>query len=237
MRNNDPKTITLKSSDVSVEQNRTGDFSTFMTVRVPKGYRYVFPSDKSLELFVPTHESFDTDGSGTQQTFSLSHDLADSPAAAGSPDSTGVDSSPPSRGQADLVLYSDGSRVTPDQVDYDNNQFDYTDGGAVETLDVYYLWKDGSQVNARWESRNGEQHKRVFGSTAAAGHTVKTFSDLEEMKFQNRFEADEKERVRFMINADVSLANWYAGMGDFDSGPNGTRSHAYVRIPVYKTKK
>lgn len=237
MRNQDAKTITLKSSDVSTEANRTGDFSTFMTVRVPKGYRYVFPQDKALEVFVPTHESFDTGGAGSQETFNLSHDLANSPSVSGTPDSSGVDSSPPTRGQADLVLYSDGSRVAPDQVDYDNDTFAYTDGGTVETLDVYYLWQDASQINARWENRTGEKHKRVFGTTAAAGHTTKTFSNLEELRFMNRFEADQKERVRFLVNTNVDLTNWDADMGGASAGPNGTKSYAHIRIPVYKVPK
>lgn len=239
---NDLKTISLKSNTVTTQENRTGDFSEFLTVRVPKSYRYTFPSDKQVELFLPTHETFDTAGSGAQQTFELSHDLAESPATAGSGGEDREDTSPPTRGQSDLVLYADGDRVEPDAVRYhdhedDPSEFDYEDDGTEQELDVYYLWRDSSQINARVEERNEESFERVFGSTAAATHTAKTFSDLQTVTFSNRFTVDEKERVRFVINSDVSLANWDAGMGDSDPGPNDTKSYAHVLLPVYKDKK
>ncbi|TKX79549.1 hypothetical protein EXE53_15405 [Halorubrum sp. SD626R] len=66
-------------------------------------------------------ETFTTDGSGTQQTFNLSHNLIDSDVS------------------DDLVLYADGAQAEPDSVDYAADSFDYTDGGAAEDLTVFYV--------------------------------------------------------------------------------------------------
>lgn len=223
MQNRDPTTITPDTGGVSLSANRPSDFSEIIDIQVPKNYEYVFPSDRPLELFVFAHEQFSHDGTTT--TYSLSHDLVDSPSLSTAP-GTGS-------GRHDLVLYEDGTQVSPSNVDYANDTFEY-DGGAAATLDVYYVWDASSQINARWESTNGEEHKRRFSGTVSQFHTAKTFSRQQDATFNNRFRAKEKEHVRFFINTDVDLTNWDALDGD---GPNGSESYSWFRIPVYTINK
>lgn len=91
-----------------------------------------------MDLAPVAYETFTTDGSGTQQTFNLSNDLVESGAT-----------------DVDLVLYANGSRVSPDAVNYSGDSFDYTDGGAAEDLAVYYAAGDQAVITIRKESPSG----------------------------------------------------------------------------------
>ncbi|WP_435349000.1 hypothetical protein [Haloarchaeobius sp. HRN-SO-5] len=75
----------------------------------------------SMRLAFTVAEEFTSDGSGTAQTFNLANDVVDTPNTSA------------------LELYSDGNRVQPDSVDYTGDSFDYTDGGAAETLHAFYV--------------------------------------------------------------------------------------------------
>ena len=88
-------------------------------------------------------ESFTTDGSGTAQTFNLTHDLIDSDVS------------------DDLVVYADGAIVSPDSVDYAADLFKYTDGGAVEDLTVYYVAATQAQLKLKKVAPGGSNSETL----------------------------------------------------------------------------
>ncbi|UXF51024.1 MAG: hypothetical protein HQRvContig05_34 [Haloquadratum phage sp.] len=94
-------------------------------------------------------ETFTSDGSGSQQTFNLSHDLIDS------------------RVSEDLVLFADGSQVSEDSVDYDADSFAYTDGGSTEDLTVYYVAATQAQVKLRKVAPGGSNSETLVEHDAA----------------------------------------------------------------------
>lgn len=67
-------------------------------------------------------ETFTTDGTGgNTETFNLGSDLIESDVS------------------DDLVLYDDGTQVSPDSIDYAADSFDYTDADTGSDLTVYYV--------------------------------------------------------------------------------------------------
>ncbi len=79
-----------------------------------------------VDLTLPAYQSFDTDGTADNtETFGLSHDLLDSP------------------NTQSIVVWEDstyiGSEAALDNVDYQNNEFDYTSASTNTTLHVYYV--------------------------------------------------------------------------------------------------
>lgn len=232
-------TIRLDAGFVTTQANRTGEMSEIIDIRTPAGKRFDYPADRGLELFLMTHESFTTDSTGgNQETFSLSNELADSPALNGDGGADGEDTSPPSSGQADLVLYDSGTQVAPDAVRYNShssnpNEFDYTNPDAsADTLDVYYVWEDSSQIEGRYYKANEEEHDQVFGTTGGEMHTARVYHQEDKVTFMNSFSAGPKERLKFFVNTQVDLTNWNSNTGDQAEPTSGAASFSHIRIPV-----
>jgi len=116
----------LRKSDFSLSNGTGGEESTIATYDVETPL--VLREQADIRLVLTTVEEFQTAGNGNQETFSLSNDIISQ-----------VNS-------ADLVLYSDGSRTSPDSIDYANDSFDYTDGGNQERLHAHYVARDPGQV-------------------------------------------------------------------------------------------
>ncbi|WP_435332839.1 hypothetical protein [Haloarchaeobius sp. TZWWS8] len=146
-----PGYISLR--DWTFSTNTTGEKSVVATYAAPRPIR--LREDREMDLAVPAYESFTTDGSGTAQTHSLSHDIIDTPATEA------------------LVLWSDGSPVQPGSVDYAANSFDYTDGGAAETLDVYYIPRNPAVVEFEKVAPGGGStiKQPLFEIPTAIAHT------------------------------------------------------------------
>jgi hypothetical protein len=227
--NEAPSTIEIDGSEVTLSVNRTGNFSEIIDIRVPANYRYIFPADKPIEMYLMAHEQFSHGGTG-DETFNIPNDLLD---AAGLPNANTSGSSNSDSGHRDLVVYDSGSQTAIKSVDYANDKFVYNSGSGT-TLDVYYTWGDSSEIQAFEKSANLDEQKQRFGSTAAAVHSAKPFSDNEAVTFGNQFELGPKERLKFYVNTSLDLENWEHVSGG--NGPNSTDSYSYFRIPAYKLK-
>lgn len=223
------------ASHVTTSSNRTGELTEILEIQTPAGKEFQYPANGRLEFFVMAHEQFTTNATaGDAETFNLSHRLADSPALSGAGGENGEDTAPPAAGQADLVLFENGSRVAPDAVRYDYhgsnpNQIDYTDDGTGNTLDAYYVFRDSGQIEARKYKTHEQEYDEVLGTTPAELHTSTTFSAEERITFNQSFTAGPKERVKFLINTSVDLTNWDAFNGN---GPNGSSTYSSWSIPV-----
>ncbi|MBO4248869.1 hypothetical protein IL252_13675 [Halomicrobium sp. IBSBa] len=94
---------------------------------------------RPFDLSLVAYETFTTDGTdGNTETFSLSHELIDSNVVTDS-----------------LVLYEGDKRVQPDSVDYAGDSFDYTAGGADNTLTAYYTSGAQALVELQKVAPNG----------------------------------------------------------------------------------
>jgi len=229
----DPSTLTLSDTAVSTSENITGEKSQIIDIRVPKGERWIVPGNEGLEMFLMVHEQFTTDGSGgSDETFNLSNDLANSPVVSDADDSqSSAGAEVDANGAADLVVYDEGVQKAVVSVDYDGDSFDYADADTDSTLDVYYLWGDSSQIEGRKYDKVLESYSVPFASTAARMHRANVYDDKQKQTFQNQVTLQEKEHLRFVVTTDVDLANWAAYDG---GGPNSTTSYSRVAIPVIR---
>jgi len=114
----------------------------------------VLRPDRPIRLATPAFETATTSGNGNQETFNLSNSVVQSPTS------------------VDLILYSDGAIATADSIDYANDTFDYTDGGAAEDLAVYYLSDDDADLEIERQAPKtvGNVSDRVFDSPMALMH-------------------------------------------------------------------
>lgn len=146
---------TIARGDWTYSSNTTGEKSTVATYQAPRPIR--IREDREFDLAVPAYETQDTDGSGTQQTISLSNNLLDTPATEA------------------LVVWSDGSPVPASDltVDYAANEFQYTDSGSVETLDIYYIPRDPAVVEFKKVAPGGGAtlEQPLFSVPTAIAHT------------------------------------------------------------------
>lgn len=229
----DPSSLTITSSEVSLTTPRSSDLSQFIDIRVPAGKTYVFPTGFPVTMYLMVHEQFTTDGSaGNDETFSLSNDLVNSPTVQDTDTSqTSGGAEVDSSGHQDLVVYDGGTQKAVVSVDYDANEFTYADAGTASTLDVYYLFGDGGEIQGRAVSENFEAYKQTAGFTPRSIHAANTYNRNQYVTFQEPFQLNPKERLRFLINTSVDLTNWEAISA---SGPNSTSSYSFFQIPVYK---
>lgn len=129
------------SSDTANERTSIAEFEA--------PYPFAF-RESEVRLAFTTKDTFTTGGAGAQETFTVSNGLAET-----------------ANTQA-LLVWSDEagadySVVQPDSIDYDADSFDYTDSGAVEELDVYYVPSDPLLI---------EVWKEKPGNTGAIGEMV-----------------------------------------------------------------
>lgn len=228
--------VNLDSNFITTSANTTGEQSQIVEFQAPVGHEYQFDPSRPVEFFLQTHEQFTTGGAGSQETFSLSNKVADSPLLDGDSGSDGEDTSPPASGPADVVVYSDGNETAPDAVRYDShgsnpNQIDYTDGGSVETLDVYYVFRDTYQIDGEYLNANEQERQPVFTGTKGL-HTANIYNKNERQTFHNSFTVGPKEKLRFYITTDVDLANWNSNTDDQSAPTTGATSHSNIRLPV-----
>lgn len=228
--------IEMESPFVTTQSNTTGEFSEIVEVQTPVGHRFEYDPNRPIEFFMMTHEQKTTGGVGAQETFNLANALADSPHLDGDSGTDGEDTAPPSNGSADLVLYSDGVQVAPDAVRYHDHatgadQFDYTDGGAVETLDVYYVFRDSFQINGEYYVANEQSWEPVFTGTRGL-HVSNIYNDEEMYTFHNAFTVGPKEKLKFQISTAVDLANWNSNTEDGTEPTAGAAAFSSFRLPV-----
>lgn len=93
------------------------------------GVPFAIRDGAAARIMFVTAEEFTADGTANTETHTLSYNLVET------------------KNTQNLVLYSDGSRVQPDAIDYANDSFDYTDGGASETLHAFYVARDPGSVS------------------------------------------------------------------------------------------
>jgi len=205
---------TISRRDWSYSTNTTGEASTVATYQAPRPLR--IREDREMDLAVPAYETFDTGGAGSQETFNLSHNLLDTPATEA------------------LVLWSDGSRVQPGSVDYAADSFDYTDGGSVETLDVYYIPRDPADVEFKKVAPGGGAtlEQPLFSIPTAIAHTRDQNEDplsFDLGRTQLHDTVPRKWQVKMIVDAPYTV--------QFEEDTRGTSAtNALLSIPRAQTE-
>lgn len=167
--------------------------------------------ESSIRLMFVVHESFTTDGSGNAQTFGLSNNIIDT------------------ANTAPFVLYSDDASASADSVDYDADEFTYTDGGAAEDLDVFYVARDPVQVEIEKSAprAQGNVEEVMFDDVTSMLHERDQNRDPPMMEFDRELEpvVPRNWTVEIYSEGDTELA-WE------DDGGNVEAINAVVSIPI-----
>jgi len=142
----------LTKSDFDLSNGTSGERSEIATYEATTPL--VLREAADIRLILATVEEFQTAGNGNKETFDLSNDIISQ------------------NNTADLVLFSDGSRTQPDSVDYANDSFDYTDGGAQERLHAHYVARDPGQleIEKRAPRRQGQISEVVYDEPSSLLH-------------------------------------------------------------------
>jgi hypothetical protein len=145
---------TINRGDWEFSTNTTGEKSVVATYQAPRPLR--IREDREFALAVPAHETFTVNSTADdQETFSLSHNLLDSPAT------------------VSLVLFDDGDTAQPDSIDYAADEFDYTSPNTDTTLDVYYIPRNPASVEFRKVAPGGGNtiEQPLFETPTVIAHT------------------------------------------------------------------
>lgn len=220
---------------VSLSANTTGEFSVIADISIPEGWRYEFPRNEPIEFFAYTHESFTVTASSTE-TKSLSNNLVNSPALRDI--DTGA-SETAITGPRSLVVWDDEDDIQTgvDSVDYDANEFTYTDSDAGDNpLEVFYLWGDSSQVEFRHYNPAEDEYEKRFQTTMRRFHESRVFDSDSYITFDNQFTAREKDHLKVTLKTDVDLTNWDVYDENQGGGPGTMTTYSYsdFAIPVRK---
>lgn len=179
------------------------------------GYPVAFRAS-SVRLMFAVHETKTTDGSGNSQTFNLANNLIDT------------------ANTTDLVLFSDGARVQPDSIDHANDSFDYTDGGAAENLDVFYVARDPVQIEVEKSAprAQGNVGEVVFDDVTSMLHERDQNKEPPEMEFDRALEPVVPSDWTIDIYAEgpVALA-WEDDAGDVEA------VNAVVSLPINRANQ
>lgn len=142
----------LERDDFETFAGESGSRTLVASFEAP--YPLVLRGDRPLRIIVTAFETFETDGSGSTQTFELTHDLVESPQS------------------ADVRVFADGERAKPEAINYDDDEIEYADGGDVEELAVYYISGEDMEFEIEKEapSTDGSASERVFSTPLALMH-------------------------------------------------------------------
>lgn len=211
LRNTPTSRDTLTRGDFSFS---TGSQGVRSQVAEYKPSRLISLSEaRPLELSIVAVERKTTDGSGTAQTFTLSHDLIDSNAIAES-----------------LALYADGAKVQPDSVDYGADSFTYTDDGTVQELVAYYTSGTQALVEVQ-KTAPGGSTETLFSADVGSLHRRETAKtplsfDFKQSPLQPVVPTD--YRLEVYVNAPYTAAYTYSD----NDGNESDGSNAALDVPI-----
>ena len=209
LRNMQGTPARLKRDDFDLGSAESGSRSLIASFQAPNPL--VLRQDRPLRLAIPAFETFTSAGQAGAQTFELSHDLLESPQS------------------RDLLVFADGSKVSPGSVDYGANSFEYTDGGNAQDLAAYYI--SGAdcplEIEKQAPSTHGSVSERIFEEPMELMH------QRDQDEEPRHFEIGETELMR-VVPKDWRV-NVYADPEyeiNFADDATGTRArNAIISLP------
>lgn len=172
-----------------------------------------------IKLAIPAYESFETAGDGSQQTFNLSHGIADSPDT------------------QDVVHWFEGDYQGVPTYDPDANNGNGTitvDGpGAVETVHVFYLSPKPATVVMKKETANENKRQELYEGNAGLVHQTNQSEQPERIDLPGgprRFIATDME---FQITVDAP----YVTRFEDPDGNGATATNALLQIGVNRADR
>jgi hypothetical protein len=136
----------------STQSNTTGQKSQIAELTLDQAV--VLRNDVAAKIALTAFEEFATDGTtNNQEQFDFSNNIIKSPVT------------------SNFELFESGNAVDEDAIDYANDHFDYTDDGANNDLDAYYIvGPAGAEATIEKVSQDGNVKQEVFSAPLGILH-------------------------------------------------------------------
>lgn len=198
------------STNSQGQMSEVADFTVDTALAVRTG------RSNPLRIAIPAYESKTTDGTaGNTETFALSYDLIDTP-------NTGS-----------LVLWENGTLVSPDSVDFANDSFDYTDDGTGNTLHVYYIPGNAATLEVRKIMPNS----KISAGEALYEGNLGLVHNAKQAEQPEYFTLNESELQRFLaadMDLEVRIDAPYQIRWEDPDGDGTEPTNALLQIPAQK---
>ncbi|MGB9987315.1 hypothetical protein [Salarchaeum japonicum] len=170
--------------------------------------------DETYNIDLIAHERRTSDGTtGTQEQFTLSHNLIESPSI-----------------PVDVVAFEGGSRLTVDSVDYDADTVSVTPANANSDIDIFYVSGDQAHLEIRKTAPNGTFETIDESDIGLANRRNQNKTPL-------RFDFDHP--LQGVIPTDWSLDIYVDGpyevVWSMDNGASATNQ--LVSIPIERSER
>lgn len=178
--------------------------------------------EDDVRLMLVVVEQFQTDGSGTAQTFNLSNNII------------------PTSNTTDFVLYEGASRVAADSVDYAADSFTYTGPGSAEYLHAFYVARNPVEIEIEKTApkSQGKVSQVIFDGNTALLHEQNQHKEPPAMDFSGKsaFAPVVPRKWSVDIYADGPIA--FAWDDSSTANAQGvTAVNAVVSLPVNRSSR
>lgn len=173
-------------------------------------------SDGPIKLAVPAYESFESAGDGSEQTFSLS---------------AGVTESPDTQ---DAVVWFGGSYEGVPAIDYDANEITVTGPGAVETVHVFHISPKPATVEIRKESPNGNHKEPLYEGNAALLHQTNQSEQPDVLRLNAGDRTPLKRFVATNMTLQVTVDAPYVVRFEDPDGDGASATNALLQIEAQR---
>jgi len=203
----------LKKDEFDLTDGTANQRSLIAEYQVPSPT--VLRRNTPIRFAVTTVEQFQTDGTGSAQTFSLSNDVIETP------------------NTASVVLFEAGTRVQPDSVDYSADEITYTGPGSSEYLHAAYVARDPAQIEIQRQApkSQGSISDVVFDDPTSLLHVRDQNEDPPTFDGRNALDFTIPKNWKLQIYADGPYPVQWDDSDEANS--QGTvATNAIVSLPV-----
>ena len=170
-----------------------------------------------LRIAIPAYQSFTTAGDGSDQTFNVTHDLAECP------DTQDV-----------VVWFDDAYQGSPKSVNHDTNEFTVSGPGSAVTVHAYYIAGDAAsfEIRKKTPSAKTTNSEKLYEVNLGLLHDANQseqpeFLELNESPLQRFLASDMELTARLKAPYQV---RWTDPDGD------GTEpTNALLQVPAQKS--
>jgi hypothetical protein len=169
-----------------------------------------------LSLAIPAYQKETTDGSGTAQTFALSHDVIDSPAT------------------EPVVVWLGGDYYgAPDSIDFETNEITVTGPGAATSVHIYYVSSKAATFEIRKSvpGSSSDSSERLYEGNLGLIHTT---NQSEQPEYFHLSKSELQPFLGTDMTLDVYLKAPYTVRFEDGDGDETYPTNSLLTVPVLK---
>lgn len=215
----DVRNTSLSPRQFETATNSQGSTSAIATLIADTALALRTGRSNPLRIAIPAYQSFETAGDGSEQTFTVTHNLVESPDT------------------QDVVVWFDGEyQGSPTAVDHDADEFTIDGPGAQQTVHAYYISGKAATFEIRKKTPSAKQtaNAKLYEANLGLVHQANQSEQPEFLSLNDspleRFVASDME-LAARIKAPYQV-RWSDPDGD------GTEpTNALLQLPAQKANR